>query len=148
MSEIISKLKTPEECTILEKNAVAGGRVDLAVAARKRALELKAQQFGSTSDIEKECLKAIYAYEKILTEKNGRNTRASRTWQMIERHGIIGCVERSVNREVDAAGYTALLKMGLEDFAFESVVVRNPEVFSEQAVQHAMDRLEKVKNGQ
>ena len=146
MTERVQKLKTPQECAVFEKNVTERGRPDLAVAARKRALELRAEQYGATTEVERECLEAVYAYERVLSAKNGKNTRASRTWQMIERHGIIGAVERAVNRDTETIGFTALLEMGLEDYAFESVVVRHPHLFSANAVQHSQARVEEWKS--
>ena len=65
---------------------------------------------------------------------------------MIERHGIIGAVERAVNRDTETIGFIALLDMGLEDYAFESVVVRHPDLFSAEAVQHSQARVYDWKN--
>ena len=145
MTDLIAKLKTPKECAIFEKNVTERGRPDLAVAARKRALELRAEQYGATTAIEKECLEAVYAYERVLSDKNGRNTSASRTWQMIKRHGIIAAVERAVNREIDPMGYTALVDVGLEEYAFEAIILRHPEQFSPQAVKHSEARIHEWK---
>lgn len=89
----------------------------------------------------KECLKAIYAYEEVLSKKNGKRTRANRTWQMIKKHGILASVERVVNRDSETAGYTALADMGLQDFAFESVILLHPSLFSPEAVAHSRLRL-------
>ena len=145
MDEKVARLKTPEECERFAKNALERGRRDLADEARKRAVELRAEAYGAKSQAERECLEAIYAYEEVLTAKNGRRTRASRTWQMIERHGILGAVERAVNREAETAGYTALLKMGLQDYAFEAVVVRHPELFTPETVQRSQNRVDEWK---
>lgn len=46
--DLILKLKTPEECAIFEKNVMERGRPDLAVAARKRATELRADMCLNT----------------------------------------------------------------------------------------------------
>ncbi|MBX3648751.1 MAG: hypothetical protein KF766_13880 [Rhodocyclaceae bacterium] len=146
MNDLVAKLKTPEECAIFEKNVTERGRPDLALAARKRALELRAEKYGAKTQAERECLKAVYAYERVLSEKNGRNTRATRTWQMIQRRGIIDAVERAVNRESETIGYLSLLEMGLEDYAFEAVILRHPDVFSPAAVAHAQARIGKLKN--
>jgi hypothetical protein len=51
-------------------------------------------------------------------------------------------VERAVNRPHETAGYTALLEMGLEKYAFEAVILRYPELFSEEAVRHSQERME------
>ena len=59
---------------------------------------------------------------------------------MIDRHGIIGAVERAVNRSAETAGYRALIEMGLEDYAFEAVILRHPDVFSTKAVEHSRMR--------
>jgi len=61
---------------------------------------------------------------------------------MIQRHGILGAVERAVNRDAETVGYTALLKMGLQDYAFVAVVVRYPDLFSPDAVKHSQARLD------
>ena len=122
--EQISKLETVQQCETFEKNALKNGRPDLAVAARKRVVEIRAATYGAKSQAERECLEAIYAYEQVLSAKNQRKTPASRTWQMVKRHGIIGAVERAVNRKDETLGYTALVEVGLRDYAFEAVVVR------------------------
>ena len=72
---------------------------DLAREARRRAVELRATAYGGKTEVELKLLKALYAYEEVLSEKNKRKTRAARTWQMIKRYGIIGAAERAVNRK-------------------------------------------------
>jgi hypothetical protein len=146
MDERISKLKTPQDCERFAKNATERGRPDLAQEARKRAVELRAELYGAKTQAERECLEAVHAYEEILTAKNGKKTTASRTWQMIKKHGIITAVERAVNRPQETSGYTALLEMGLEDYAFEAVVIKYPELFSEEAVERSEKRIEVWKN--
>jgi vacuolar-type H+-ATPase subunit H len=141
MSDIISKLKTPEECANLEENALKLGNTELATQARKRAIELRAQAHSAASQAERECIEAVYAYERVLTEQRGRTTRASRTWQMIQRYGIIGAAERAVNRHRETSGYRALVEMGLEQFAFEAVILRHPQVFSAEAVERSRQRI-------
>lgn len=113
----------------------------MAKEARQRAVQLKAEEHGANSTAEKEALQAVYAYEDLLTNKNGRTTRASRTWQMIKRHGIIEAVERAVKRDAVTQGYTMLVEMGLEEFAFEAVILRHPEVFSNESVDISRARL-------
>jgi len=137
----VAKLQTPEECLRFEKNALLKNRPDLAKDARRRAIELRAEKYGAKNDAERECLEAIYAYERVLTQRNGRTTRASRTWQMIKKHGIIEAVERAVNRPTETVGYTALLEMGLEDYAFEAVILRHPSHFTPETVEHSRERI-------
>ena len=142
MDRRIERLRTVEACERFAANATRLGRPDLADESRQRAVEIRADAHGAKSTAEKECLQAIYAYEEVLTKKNGRRTRASRTWQMIERHGILEAAERAVNRPQETAGYKALVEMGLQEHAFEAVILRHPDVFSEAAVSASKQRLE------
>jgi hypothetical protein len=140
MDDRVKQLKTPEQCESFEKNALRGKRPDLAAEARQRSIQLRAENYGVTNQAERECLEAVFAYERVLSEKNGRATRASRTWPMIRRHGVLAAVERVVNRPDEAAGYTALREIGLEKYAFEAVVLRYPDLFSPEAVSRSQAR--------
>jgi len=145
MDEQILKLKSPEDCERFAINATRLDRADLAKLARKRAVELRSHVQGASTEVERECLMAVYAYEETLYKKNGKRTRATRTWQMIERHGILPAVERAVNRPHETVGYTSLLDVGLEDFSFEAVVVKYPDLFSREAVDRSKQRIEQWK---
>lgn len=144
MNERIAKLKTPEECAVFAKNVTERGRTDLALAARKRAIQLRTESFGATSEVERECIEAVFAYEEVLSAKRGRRQPASRTWPMIKEHGVIEAVERVVKRKDDALGYTALVEMGLEEHAFEAVILRHPSAFSAEAIARSKERLVKL----
>jgi len=140
MDERIAKLITPEGCERVARR-VEESQPELAREARRRAVELQAAAHSATTGVEREALQAVYAYERVLSAKRGKKIRASRTWQMIERHGILGAVERAVDRPSDPSGYTALAQMGMQDLAFESIVVRHPNVFSAAAVARSTERL-------
>lgn len=140
MDERISRLTTPEQCEQVALN-VESRLPELAREARRRAVELRAAAHGAKSEAEREALEAVYAYEKVLSMTRGRNVRASRTWQMITRHGIIMAVERAVNRSRETTGYKALIDMGMQDFAFEAVICRHPNVFSPEALKRSKERL-------
>ncbi|MEH6585201.1 MAG: hypothetical protein V7720_01520 [Halioglobus sp.] len=146
MNERVSKIGTPEKCRIFAENCLKRGREDLALEARERAIQLRAEMHGAKTKTEREALEAVYAYEEVLSIRNGKKTRAGRTWQMIDRLGIIGAVERAVNRPTETQGYKALVDMGLEEYAFESVIIRHPDVFSEAAVSVSTDRMEAWSN--
>jgi len=141
MDERIARLGTAEDCVKFAKNAERLNRPELVEDCRRRAVELRAKEYGSESTAEKECLQAVYAYEEVLAKKNGKRTRASRTWQMINRHGILEAVERAVNRPVETVAYKALIEIGLKEFAFEAVILRHPDSFSAEAVEVARQRL-------
>lgn len=137
----IRNLDSVDDCLRFAMNAAERGRPDLECLAKKRAIELRADAHGASSDAEKEALQAIYAYEEILSRRNGKPTKASRTWQMVERHGILQAVERAVNRSQATMGFDALDEMGLREFAFEAVILRHPGKFSDEAVAAARERL-------
>ena len=140
--ERIEKLGTWQQCETFAKNAEARGRPDLAILAKRRAVELRVSLHAVQTFAEKEALRAVYAYEETLVRKHGRRIRASRTWQMIKRHGIIHAVERAVNRTGETQGYKALADMGMLDYAFENVVLRYPELFRVETVKRAQTRVE------
>lgn len=140
--EMVASLTTVEACETVERHARERGRHDVAVAARKKAIALLARSKGSTSEVERECLEAIYAYEQVLTAKNKRKTTASRTWPMVEQYGIIAAVERVVCRDSETAGYQALAEMGLKEYAFEAVILRHPAHFSSDAIRNSKNRLQ------
>ena len=118
MDETVQRLKTPEECERFIKNVQA-----------------------KYPDLEREALEAVYAYEEVLSAKRGRRQPASRTWPMIRRLGIIPAMEKLVARKKEAAGYTTLVEMGMQDLAFEAVVPRHPESFSADAVAQSRKRM-------
>lgn len=141
MDERVKSLKTPEHCEIFARNATAKDRPDLADEARVRAVQLRAEAYGAESEAENEALQAVYAYEAVLTKNNGKKTRASRIWPMIRQHGIIEAVERAVNRGAERQDHTTLVELGLEELAFEAVILRHADLFSEAAVQKSEARV-------
>ena len=146
MDERVKRIKTPEKCEIFAKNATDRGRPDLALEAKHHALALRAQEFGAESEAENMALQAIYAYEEVLSKNNGKKTKASKTWQMIKKYGIIPTVDRVVNRTDESRAYTALIELGLEDFAFEAVILKYPKSFSSNALAKSKERMNEWKS--
>jgi hypothetical protein len=60
---------------------------------------------------------------------------------MIKNRGIIQAIEHIVKPPSESIGYTALVEMGMQDMAFEAVVLRYPERFSAQAVERSKERM-------
>ena len=113
-------------------------------ASRRARVQIRATSHQPKNDAEREGYEAIYAYEEALSNQKGRNTRAGRTWPMVEEHGIMGAIERIVTRRVETEGYRVLVEMGMEDMAFEAVVLRHPDSFSAAAVAASRERLERL----
>lgn len=113
-------------------------------ARRRQFVQRRAQTRAPANEAEREAYEAVYAYEEARSKQKGKTIRASRTWPMVDEYGIIAAVERIVLSPDDATGYRVLVEMGLEDMAFEAVVLRHPTFFSEQAVEHSRARLSRL----
>jgi hypothetical protein len=120
---------------------VEGHAPEKAQEARRRAVKLRATRDGAKSDVERECLEAIYAYEWTLYKKHGKRQRASYTWRMVDERGIIPAVEHAVTRPKETAGFLGLEAEGMLDMAFEAVVLRHSDMFSADAVKKSEERL-------
>lgn len=141
MDPRVMKLQTQRDCEVFAKNARDRGMDELAEQARARRLQVLAAGHSPTTDAEREALEAVYAYEAIMSDKRGKKTSASRTWPMIKQHGVIGAVERVVNRKDASTAYHELVEGGLGDFSFESVVVRHPDLFTTETLARSKERL-------
>jgi hypothetical protein len=85
----ISKRKTPEDCRIVMQRARDRGISDVYNGAFKRFCELVGAANDDPSDpLVCDFYKTLAAYEQLLTEKNKRNTPASRTRQKIDNKGV------------------------------------------------------------
>jgi hypothetical protein len=136
----VERLNTPEECEQFAIN-VQKRLPDLALAAKRKAVELRAAEHKAQTTVERQALNALYAYERVMSEQRGRKYYAARTWQMIDRRGIIPAIESLVNRPTAAIGYTALAEMGMPDLTFEAVVVNNRDCFTAEAFTKSTERL-------
>jgi len=113
--------------------------------SKRQVVQAKAAAHEPATDVEREALEAVYAYQEARSVQAGRPFRASRTWPMIEEHGVLVAVERLVAKPDDSDCYKTLVEMGMEDLAFEQVVVRHREAFSEKAVLVSETRLKRLK---
>ena len=83
---------------------------------------------------------AIQAYEEIVGEY------ASRTRQMLDRHGYTAALAKIVQSPDLQSGFRALRDSGQLDLTFEAVVVRFPTEFDQQIVAAAQWRLDNANN--
>lgn len=110
-------------------------------------MKQRAANHAPTSEAERQCYEAVYAYEEALSKINGKTTRASRTWPMIEKKGVIAAVEGIVTRADETKAYRVLVEMDLEDMTFEAVILRHKEAFSAEAVAASERRLKETREG-
>jgi hypothetical protein len=137
----VERLRTPAECESFAKNAIARNHPDLAILARRKALDLQAAAHEAGSPAEAEAFAAIYAYELHLTRKNGRKTRATKTWAVAKSRGIIQAIQDAVSRTPDPSVGAALRELGLQDLTFEALVVRHETAFDPATVALSKARL-------
>jgi len=136
----VARLASVDDCESFAVNARERGFPELADQARRRSVQLRAAACEAKTEVERECLQAVFAYEEVLSAGQERRRRASRTWQMIRRLGIVPAVEHVVTKREVSAGFTALARMGLMDYAFEAVILRHPDMFSGKAVEISRQR--------
>jgi hypothetical protein len=67
---------------------VEGHSPEKAQEARRQAVKLRATRDGAKTDVERECLEAIYAYVWTLFKKHRKRQRASYTWRMVDKRGM------------------------------------------------------------
>jgi hypothetical protein len=60
---------------------------------------------------------------------------------MFKEHGVLKAVDILVSKKRETAGYAALIEVGLQDYAFEAVVVRHSTLFSPIAVARSTARM-------
>ena len=121
MHELVLRIRKPELCYVFAENACKRGHDDLAVQAYRRAVDLKAETHEVTSEAELMALRAFYAYEEALSHGHRKRKRATGTWQMVNRLGILPTLYKRLNSK-DAEGVLPKLKeLQLEDYSFQAV---------------------------
>ncbi len=121
------------------KNAERLGRRDVYDAAFRRYCELSGTE--EATDVLKDVLKAISAFELLMTERNGKTTRASRTRQKLNRDGPVKLVADLSVRPVPSDGFRTLVENGMADLTFEYIAILHPMHFDEQTILAAKKRL-------
>jgi len=140
MDRVIERSESPDGLEQFAVN-VASRSPKHALAARHRAGELRSATHDAETTVDRECLEAVYAYERAESQLRGKKFHAS--WAMIKRLGAVPAVETIVKRPAEKAGYRTLVDLGLGDKAFEAVVLRHEALFSPDAVKTSRDRLRK-----
>jgi len=136
----VERLRTVAECGIFVKNAVALKRPDLAIEARRKAINLQTATHTTSSTFEMEAFASVYAYEALLEWQSGKKKRATGTWQAIRRYGIVEAIQRAVSRSPEAESQARLRELGLEDLGFDAFVLRHEDSFAPATVQLSKDR--------
>jgi len=137
-----SKLKTPEECRIVMQRAQERNLPEVYSAAFKRLCELTGAANDDPSDpLVADFYKTLAAYEQLLTEKNERNTIASRTRQKIANKGIHQSLIEWTRGKIETNGFKLLVEKGMPEYTGEYLVIRYADRFPDDVVLLARNRL-------
>jgi len=133
MHELVKRIKEPALCYVFAKNARRNGHPELAIQAYRQAVDLRAQQHEVETQAEAAALRAIYAYEEALSYSRGKRTRATGTWQLVSRHGVLPAVHKRLHSRNGEDVQLVLEELGMTDYSFSAVRSAYPEVFEEMA---------------
>jgi hypothetical protein len=117
----------------------------LEVLAEKRLREVVG---GESEGLRQAFDQAMRSYEAFLTRKNGKKTRASRTWQAVQNYGVKAAIVALVNRKDDPFGLVAFVQECDVGETFEAIVARFPAEFHEGVVATARQRLKELRKQQ
>ncbi len=133
MHELVERIREPELCYVFARNAERQGHPELAIQAFRRAVDLRAGAYGATTDAEFAAVRAIYAYEEAISQQRGKRTRATGTWQMVNRFGLLATVHKRLQSRSQDDVLPALKALGMEDYSFAAVCEAFPEITAEAA---------------
>lgn len=139
MAKPISGYTDPADLRTLMTNAKRLGRDDIWREAFRRLCSLEGAD--QTDPLHRDFYQTLAAYEQLLTQKNGRATRASRTRLKLKSKGVVQCLEDWALSKTPTEGYELLMANGLAEMTGEQLVLNYPEQFSEGAIAAAKARL-------
>lgn len=139
MAKPISGYTDPAALRTLMTNAKRLGRDDIWREAFRKLCSLEGAE--QTEPLHRDFHETLAAYEYLLSQKNGRATRASRTRLKLKSKGVIQCLEDWVTSKAPTEGYELLMANGLAEMTGESLVLKYPAQFSEAAVAAAKARM-------
>ena len=122
----------------LMANAKRLERDDVYWLAFKRLCSLEGMAFDDP--LERDFYDVLNAYEELLTEKNGRTTKASRTRQKLKNKGVKQClIDWAIGEPTE--GFKLLVSKGLSELTAEYLVAKHAEQFPGAVVEAARERL-------
>lgn len=127
MHELVERIKEPELCYVFAKNANRRGHPELALQAYRRAVDLRAAQHPTESEAEYAAARAIFAYEEALSYRRGKRCRATGTWQLANRLGLLSAIHKRIQSGTGSDVRPILEELGMADYSFEAVGSAYPE---------------------
>ena len=119
------KLKTVAECRVVLDRARARRMDDVYEAVFRRLCELVGSEYDDPDDtLVRDFYETLAAYEQLLTEKNGKNTPASRTRQKLKNKGVYQSFIEWTRGKVETNGFALLIDAGRPEYTGEYLVAR------------------------
>ena len=135
----VTRINDAKSLRTLMSNARRLGRKDVYWKAFGRLCALEG--ISHSDPLHREFAQTLAAYEELLTQKNARTTRASRTRQKIANKGVVQSLEDWALATKPTEGFALLMDNGLEELTGEHLVVKYADCFSTEAVEAAQARL-------
>ena len=124
-----SKLKTQEDCRTVMQRARDRKLPDVYNAAFKRFCELAGAANDDPSDpLVRDFYETLAAYEQLLTEKNARNTPATRTRQKVNNKGVYQSLIEWTRGKKETEGFKLLIEKGLPEYTGEYSSFATPSI--------------------
>ena len=108
---------------VLASEALENGDLEQAGTALDRAEAI------DPANAEAAALRAIYAYEEALSYTRGKRIRATGTWQLVNRHGLLTAVRKRLQSRNGDNIQPVLAELGMEDYSFSAVEAAFPDAF-------------------
>ena len=135
--------KTIDDLTAAElrqvmANATRLGNKPVYWQALNRLCRISGQ--GDPDPLVRECESGLVLYEELLTQKNGRTTKAARSRQKIAAKGLIQCMEDWA-RQKTSYGLEMLVSNGMVELTAEYLVLKYSDRFSPEAIAASKSKL-------
>lgn len=139
LAKPISSYSDPEQLRTLMQNAKRMGRDDIWREAFDQLCSLEGAE--KEDPLERAFYRTLAAYELLLTQKNGRATRASRTRLKLKSKGVAACLEDWAKSKEPPESFDLLVASGMVELTGEQLVLTHPDRFSAEAIAGATARL-------
>ena len=121
MHDLVLRIKKPELCYVFAENAIRRGHDELALEAYRRAVDLRAEGHDGVTDAERLALKSFYAYEEAISYGQRKRKRATGTWQMVKKAGILPTLKKRISSRSSVEVAEVLKTLKMEDYSFDAV---------------------------
>lgn len=140
----LTRLRTPQQCRTVMERARAQGLEDIYQQVFRRYCELVGGEADDPADpLVRDFHETLAAYEQLLTEKNQKNTPATRTRQKIANKGVFQSLVEWTRGRIETNGFKLLVEKGLPEYTGEYLVMRYRDRFPDDVVKRASTRLAK-----